>query len=237
MKLSSAIKRVGLKRREIRLSHVFNSHIIACNTMATNPGPIPDRASPRSGSRVLTAANILTGFRIALTLPFLYLIKEGRFGLALLVFFVASFTDFADGYVARKFDQQSSLGRILDPLADKLLTTASFIVMALPREGFPSIPVWLAVAVVARDLIILLGSLVVYLATGFKEFKPTLLGKVNTFLELGLIVVFLAFHTTGQLIFLLPLCYGIVITSVILSGCEYMIQGIAILIGRSKAPR
>ena len=184
-----------------------------------------------------TVANLLTLFRIALTLPFLYLIRGGHFGFALLVFFIASVTDFADGYVARKFNQQSSLGRILDPLADKLLTTASFIVMALPHEGFPSIPIWLAVSVVARDLIILLGSLAVYLVTRFKEFKPTILGKVNTFLELGLIVVFLAFHTTGQLIFLLPLCYAIVITSVVLSGIEYLIQGIAILIGHSKSTR
>jgi len=209
--------------------------------MATNPGSVTERPSPQGaesqGSSMWTIANLLTLFRIALTLPFLYLISRGRFGFALLVFFIASATDFADGYVARKFNQQSSLGRILDPLADKLLTTASFIVMVLPHEGFPSIPVWLAVSVVARDLIILLGSLAVYLATRFKEFKPTLLGKVNTFLELGLIVVFLAFHTTGQLIFLLPLCYAIVITSVVLSGIEYVIQGIAIMIGRSKSTR
>ncbi|HVG20690.1 MAG TPA: CDP-alcohol phosphatidyltransferase family protein [Blastocatellia bacterium] len=203
--------------------------------MATNPGTIVEESSPPQGSRIWTAANLLTVFRIALTLPFLYLIKEGRFGLALLVFFVASVTDFADGYVARKFDQQSPLGRVLDPLADKLLTTASFIVMALPHRGFDSIPAWLVVAVVARDLVILLGSLFVYLLTGFKEFKPTLLGKVNTFLELGLIVVFLAFHLAGQLIFLLPLCYGIVITSVVLSGGEYLKQGINIVMRRRKA--
>ena len=162
-------------------------------------------------------------------IPFLYLIKEGAFGRALLVFFIASLTDFADGYVARRFNQQSALGRFLDPLADKLLTTASFVVMALPHEGFPSIPLWLAVAVVARDVIILIGSLVVYLKTKFKDFKPTTLGKVNTFLELGLIVDFLAFHHFEVLRFLLPLCYGIVITSVVVSGVEYVAQGIRIL--------
>lgn len=217
------------------MSLMSNTHIIACNIMATNPEPIVEESSPRQGSSMWTAANLLTVFRIALTVPFLYLIQEGRFGLALLVFFVASVTDFADGYVARKFSQQSSLGRVLDPLADKLLTTASFIVMALPHRGFDSVPVWLAVSVVARDLIIVLGSLVVYLLAGFKEFKPTLLGKVNTFLELGLIVVFLAFHLTEQLIFLLPLCYGIVITSVVLSGGEYLKQGINIIMSRRKA--
>lgn len=205
--------------------------------MATNPGSVTRQPSPSRGSGPWTAANLLTIFRIALTLPFLYLIKEGRFGLALLIFFIASVTDFADGYVARRFNQQSDLGRFLDPLADKLLTTASFIVMALPHKNFPSIPVWLAVAVVGRDVIILVGSLAVYSLAGFKEFKPTLLGKVNTFLELGLIVVFLAFYTTGQLIFLLPLCYGIVISSVVLSGGEYVMQGINILAARRKASR
>jgi cardiolipin synthase len=201
--------------------------------MATNQNHDAGRG-PDAGPKVWTFANLLTLIRIALMAPFLYLIKEGRFGLALLVFFVASVTDFADGYVARRFNQQSALGRFLDPLADKLLTTASFVIMALPRERFPSIPVWLAVAVVGRDVVILTGSLVVYLATKFRDFKPTLLGKVNTFLELGMIVVFLAFHHFEVLRFLLPLCYGIVITSVAVSGIEYIAQGIRILRTRRK---
>ncbi|MCI0490010.1 MAG: CDP-alcohol phosphatidyltransferase family protein [Blastocatellia bacterium] len=176
-----------------------------------------------------TVANLLTSFRIVLTIPFLYLIWQGRFGLALLVYFIASITDFIDGYVARTFNQQSALGQMLDPLADKLLTTAGFIVMAIPHEGFPPIPVWLAVAVVLRDVFILLGSLLIYLKTGFKEFKPTASGRVNTFLEMGLIVVFLGFHTAEMLIFLLPLCYLIVLVSVLVSGGEYIVQGVRIL--------
>ena len=178
---------------------------------------------------VWTVANALTIFRILLTAPFLYLVNQGQFGLALAVFFIASVTDFADGYVARRFNQQSPVGRALDPLADKLLTTIGFVVMALPREAFPTVPVWLAVAVVLRDVVILLGSLVVYSITRFKGFKPTMLGKINTFLELGLIVVFLGFHTGGFLIFLLPLCYAIVLTSVVVSGAQYIAEGIKIL--------
>ncbi len=179
-------------------------------------------------SKVWTTANALTMFRIFLTLPFLYFVREGRFGLALGVFFLASITDFADGYVARNFNQQSALGQMLDPLADKLLTTAAFIIMAIPHRGFPSIPVWMSVAVILRDVLILLGTLMVYLMTGYKEFKPTFSGKVNTFLELGLIVFFLAFHTTGMFIFLLPLCYLIVLASVVVSGAGYVKQGIEI---------
>lgn len=166
--------------------------------------------------------------------PFLYLVGEGRFGVALAVFFLASLTDFADGFVARRYKQQSKLGRFLDPLADKLLTTAAFVVMAIPHQGFPSIPVWLAAAVVGRDVIIVLGSLVVYHWTKFKDFKPTLLGKINTFVELGLIVWFLVFHTTGKLILLLPLLYGIVLASLIVSGAEYVIEGVGILIAHRR---
>ncbi|HET9529869.1 MAG TPA: CDP-alcohol phosphatidyltransferase family protein [Blastocatellia bacterium] len=179
--------------------------------------------------RVWTAPNLLTIGRIILILPFLYLINRASYGLALLVFFIASITDFIDGYIARNYNQQSPLGRLLDPAADKLLTTAAFIVMAIPQTGIPSIPVWLAVAVVLRDVIILLGSLVVYLIAGFKDFKPTQMGRINTFLEMGLIVFFLLFHTIGAFTSILPLCYLIVVSSVIISGGEYLIQGINLL--------
>jgi len=158
----------------------------------------------------------------------LYFVGAGRFGIALAVFFLASLTDFADGYVARRYKQQSSLGRYLDPLADKLLTTAAFVVMAIPHQQFASIPVWLAAAVVGRDLIIVIGALVLFHLTRFKDFRPTPLGKINTFVELGLIVWFLVFHTTGRLIFLLPLLYGVVLASVVVSGAEYVHQGVSI---------
>ena len=177
----------------------------------------------------LNFANLLTIFRIFLIAPFLYFINQGRFGAALLIFFIASLTDFFDGYVARKFNQQSKLGQILDPLADKILTTASFIVMALPRPNFPSIPVWLAIAVIGRDAIILLGSWIVFALTKFKDFKPTMSGKVNTFLELGLIVWFLWFHWMGRFTVILPLCYFIVLSSVLVSGGSYVLQGLSII--------
>lgn len=178
---------------------------------------------------VFTIANLLTFFRILLIIPFLYSINRGQFTQALIIFFIASLTDFFDGYAARKFNQQSKLGQTLDPAADKILTTASFIVMAMPHPNFPSIPVWLAIAVVGRDAIILIGSWVVYIVTKFKDFKPTTSGKVNTFLELGLIVWFLWFHVMDRFTFILPLCYLIVLGSVLVSGGSYLIQGVRIL--------
>jgi cardiolipin synthase len=202
--------------------------------MAINQQTGEPKTAVTDQSRVWTVANLLTALRILLILPFLYLIGAGRFGLALAVFFIASVTDYADGYIARNFNQKTRLGQVLDPAADKLLTTASFVVMAIPRAGIDSIPVWLAASVIARDLLILIGSLVVNRITGFSEFKPTALGRINTFLELGLIVLFLAFHTTGVLLFLLPLCYGLVLVSVVASGIGYVAQGARILKAHRK---
>ena len=202
---------------------------IIVGLVANHNIPITDHSGTGDLAGPWTLANLLTCLRIALTIPFLFFVSEGRFGVALGVFFIASLTDFADGYVARHYRQQSRLGRFLDPLADKLLTTAAFVVLAIPHSDFASIPVWLAVVVVARDALIALGSLLVYRMTGFREFKPTFLGKVNTFVELGLIVWFLVFHTTGRLIFLLPLMYVVVLASVVLSSGEYLVQGLRIL--------
>lgn len=179
--------------------------------------------------KVLNLANLLTLFRIILISPFLYFIYIGRFGWALITFFIASVSDFFDGYVARKFNQQTKIGQTLDPAADKILTTASFIVMAIPHADFPSIPVWLAVVVILRDVIILIGSLIVYQLTKFKDFKPTTSGKVNTFLELGLIVWFLWFNWMGRFTGILPLCYLIVLGSVLISGASYVWLGIKVI--------
>ncbi len=110
---------------------------------------------------MLNSANLLTCLRIVLILPFLLMIDSGRYGMALGIFFLASLTDFADGYVARTFGLQTRLGRLLDPLADKALITCAYLVMAIPHDNLPSIPIWLAVVVVGRDLLILAGALLI----------------------------------------------------------------------------
>jgi len=181
---------------------------------------------------MLNTANLLTCLRIGLILPFLLMIDSGRYGMALGVFLVASLTDFADGYVARNFGQQTRLGRLLDPLADKALITCAYIAMAIRHEGMPAIPVWLAGAVVARDVLILSGSLLIYLMTTFRDFKPTWISKVNTFVELALVVYFLLVNAVAPLSPLrpvLPVFYGVVLTSVAASGVDYVIRGLLIL--------
>src|SRR4051794_6943374 len=112
----------------------------------------------------MTTANKVTIFRILL-IPFfvaevLYYQSSGsevhRF-FAMLAFAVAAVCDGIDGYIARRYNQKSELGAILDPLADKLLLLSSIILFSLNRPYLRSIPTWLTVTIIGRDLLILIG--------------------------------------------------------------------------------
>ncbi|HLG14564.1 MAG TPA: CDP-alcohol phosphatidyltransferase family protein [Blastocatellia bacterium] len=183
----------------------------------------PSGAMPDETARVWTIANVLTGVRLLIIPPFLYYVVRGDFTVALLLFVIGAVTDSADGYLARKLHQQSVLGRLMDPVADKLLTASAYVAMAIPRETVPTIPIWLAVSVVSRDVLILLGAAVIYAVTGFKQFRPTLLGKVNTFLELGMIVVFLLVQSLGLMSQVLPPLYVVVGSSIAASTVSYVV--------------
>ncbi|HYL98868.1 MAG TPA: CDP-alcohol phosphatidyltransferase family protein [Blastocatellia bacterium] len=209
-------------------------------TAVNHPGDRDDSLAGRTGELgLLNLPNALTLFRIVLILPFLYLISRGSYLMAMAVFVAAAVSDFADGYAARKLKQQSYAGRLLDPLADKLLITAAYIVMAIPHRSLPSIPLWLAIAVVGRDVLILLGSLAVYALVRFKDFKPAFISKVNTTVELAFILYFLLAQGWPPAAFLKAfalVCYLIVLITVVASAIEYANQGLAILKQERRRP-
>jgi cardiolipin synthase len=126
-------------------------------------------------------ANSITLGRIALIPVFGYLWWRGQHGAALVVFVVAAVSDLADGFVARVLDQKTRLGQILDPAADKLMLLTSFLVAAHTR----AVPVWLAVLVIGRDLVLATGgALFAFVLRGRYEpekWKPSRLGKYAAF--------------------------------------------------------
>src|SRR5258707_9216964 len=130
-------------------------------------------------SRIVTVPNILTVFRMVLVPVFVSLLFYQRFILALAVFVAAGITDGLDGLLARRFDQQSQLGTILDPIADKLMLVAAFVVLSM-RSVFPQplpkhlpVPFWVTVAVISRDVFIIVGAAAINIMTGFRAFKPS----------------------------------------------------------------
>jgi cardiolipin synthase (CMP-forming) len=111
--------------------------------------------------------------------------------IALGIFFVCALTDAIDGYVARKFYQKTELGKILDPLADKLLILTAFLCLSVLKEipAASKIPPWLTIIVLSRDAIILLGSVIIFVILKNIEIKPSHFGKATTFFQMATVVM------------------------------------------------
>ena len=180
-------------------------------------------------SRILTVPNLLTVFRMVLIPVFVSLLFYHRFLWALGVFVLAGLTDGLDGLLARRFGQQSQLGTILDPIADKLMLVTAFIVLSM-RSVFPQplpshlpVPFWVTVAVISRDVFIIVGAAAINMTTGFRGFRPSWLGKLNTTVQIGGIAAIMFApsipHYTG---YYLPSVYAGVFMLAILSGLHYI---------------
>src|SRR5437660_8008610 len=125
-------------------------------------------------SAVLTTANQLTILRIVFVPVFIILLVYDEVGWALGTFVAAGITDVLDGVIARRFRQKTSIGSVLDPLADKLLMIASILILSLSRVRFlTAIPRWLMIIIICRDVFIVLVSTIVVLAVGWRVFKPS----------------------------------------------------------------
>jgi len=102
-------------------------------------------------NRVLTVPNALSALRLATVPVFLFLFVTGREEAAVIVYGAGAWTDFFDGYIARRLGQETELGKLLDPLADRIFIVA--LSLALVAVG--ALPWWLTIAIVARDLLLL----------------------------------------------------------------------------------
>ena len=180
-------------------------------------------------SRIVTIPNLLTVFRMVLIPIFVSLLFYQRFLLALVVFIAAGITDGLDGLLARRFHQQSQLGTILDPIADKLMLVTAFVVLSM-RSVFPQplpkhlpVPFWVTVAAISRDVFIIVGAAAINMMTGFRGFRPSLLGKINTTVQIIAIaaIIFAASVPRGTGYYL-PTIYTTVFTFAILSGAHYV---------------
>ena len=124
--------------------------------------------------------NAISVLRIALITPILWLILNDGFGLAVVLFCLAGFSDGVDGYLAKRFDWRTRIGALLDPIADKLLVAGMFVTLAYMQH----IPVWLASVVILRDVVIVAGATAYNFLVGPVQGEPTRISKLNTALEL-----------------------------------------------------
>ena len=118
--------------------------------------------------------------RIVLIAPILMFIVQDKFDLALLLFFIAGFSDGLDGYLAKRYDWHTRIGALLDPIADKLLVAGTFVVLAYTAH----IPAWLAILVILRDIVIIGGATAYNFLIRPVEGEPTRISKLNTAMQL-----------------------------------------------------
>lgn len=141
---------------------------------------------------IFTVPNLLSILRMGLIPVFVILVMNGDATKAFLLFLTIGVTDLLDGFIARFWHQQSPLGAYLDPMADKLLLTTAYVVLAIPSLNHGTqIPPWITILVIARDVLIVAVALVLYLAAGIKKFPPSFLSKVNTAFQLVAVVLVL----------------------------------------------
>jgi cardiolipin synthase len=183
---------------------------------------------------MLNLPNFLTLIRI-LTIPFfLVYLSYHRYGEALIIFIIGGVTDFLDGLAARLMNQQTALGAYLDPIADKLLVITSFIMLGL----IDGIPEWLAVVVVSRDVLILIGYGIIYLLIEERPpVKPSMIGKWSTMLQLLTLGVALGLlHDESMLDRRLwNVLIALTAITTVASGLQYLYRGLVWL--QNRAPK
>jgi len=128
----------------------------------------------------MTIPNLITVFRLALVPVVILMILQGKWGWAFALFVIAGISDALDGFIARQFDMRSAFGAVIDPLADKALLVTIYITLAIVEV----IPAWLAIAVVSRDIMIVMAFMVSWVMAQPMAVKPLFLSKVNTALQI-----------------------------------------------------
>jgi len=139
--------------------------------------------------------NLITIARIFAMIPLVWFMLEKNYEYALYIAMIAAFSDMLDGYLARRFGWEGRLGRILDPIADKIMMLCCYLLFAV--QGL--IPNWLLIIVLARDISIITGGVFYHYAIlKVDKESPSLLSKFNTALQLLLIVVLLSHYSIFQ---------------------------------------
>ena len=163
--------------------------------------------------------NTISVIRILLVGPVVYCLLNQQYEMAWWLFVIAGISDGVDGYLARRFNWQTELGATLDPIGDKLLMVFSYLALGWLAQ----LPIWLVILVILRDVVIVLGTLFYRRLTGDKVIQPLYISKVNTVVQILLVVVIiysLAFQVLP--VWLAQSLIYIVAVTTITSGIGYV---------------
>lgn len=164
--------------------------------------------------------NALCILRMLLVAPVAWLLVQHEFRLTLWVFAFAAATDGLDGFLAKRCGWTSELGKILDPLADKILLVGVFVTLGI----MGLVPLWLAVVAVARDVIITVGAIVYNWLFGYPHGRPTWVSKLNTLGQILFLLLIVAAHAVGHVPQIAVTVLGaLVFVTTVISGIDYVL--------------
>jgi cardiolipin synthase (CMP-forming) len=170
--------------------------------------------------------NLITLGRLMLVPLMVWLIVNGRYGTAFWVLILAGVSDAADGFIAKRFDRQTRLGALLDPIADKSLLVTLYVTLGIAGQ----LPNWLVILVVFRDAMIVGGFVLIQAIAAQPRFDPLYISKINTLLQIALVGFVLArlglAISVDFVVFVLVLA---VAATTILSGLSYLVHWARIL--------
>ncbi|MEO8217855.1 MAG: CDP-alcohol phosphatidyltransferase family protein [Acidobacteriota bacterium] len=200
---------------------------------------------PEAGTRhkdyegVWTIPNLLTFLRIALIPFFVVSSLAGHFTLALVLFVSAAATDALDGFIARKLDQRSRIGALLDPAADKTMMFCGYVVYTINGIALHRLPSWLTFTVFARDFLLVFFAYLLYTRVRVRGFPPSIPGKISTVLQVVALSVAIASNTM-----LAPLVvpmqvpvYALALAFTLYSGWGYLRRTDAMLLTLAERAR
>ncbi len=169
--------------------------------------------------------NLLTILRILLTPILVILILQRRLDSATGLFAIAAVTDALDGLIARRFNQKTQTGAILDPVADKFLLTSAYLTLS----AIDLIPAWLTILVISRDVIIVTGIIILFLFQNGVAIRPSLISKATTVFQLLTILLVMAHDHLGIITSGIQLVYWLTAALTVISGLHYMAVGVTLL--------
>jgi len=173
----------------------------------------------------LNLPNLLTILRILLTPILIILILQKRLDLATGLFAIAAVTDALDGLIARRFNQKTKTGAILDPVADKFLLTSAYLTLS----AIDFLPQWLTILVISRDVIIVAGIIILFLFQNGVEIRPSIISKATTVFQLLTILLVMVHNHLGIITNCIQLVYWITAGLTVISGLHYMTVGVTLL--------
>jgi cardiolipin synthase len=183
-----------------------------------------DRAERYSKTVLRAIPNLLTSIRLVVSPLLVWLLLQHRFREALAAVLLAGATDWFDGWAARRLNVSGRLGVVLDPIADKTMLVTVFVTLGYMQL----IPRWMLYMAVGRDLIIVVGAILLRIFRNVRRFVPSVLGKVSTFFQITLFLMVLIHASFDYPLLLWLTNTALALTALFtgLSGIDYIRQGI-----------